>query len=87
MNGTKKWWKSKTIWGILIAALGAVITDVLKVPDVTLPADATVDQVKDTLAAIKAAQGNVGVIIGQVTTLIGLALGVIGRVKAESSVA
>jgi hypothetical protein len=87
MNGTKKWWKSKTIWGILIAALGAVITDVLKVPDVTLPADATVDQVKDTLAAIKAAQGNVGVIIGQITTLVGLVLGVIGRVKAESSVA
>jgi hypothetical protein len=87
MNGTKKWWKSKTIWGILIAALGAVITDVLKVPDVTLPADATVDQVKDTLAAIKAAQGNVGVIIGQITTLVGLALGVIGRVKAETSVA
>ena len=87
MNGTKKWWKSKTIWGILIAALGAVITDILKVPDVTLPADATVDQVKETLEAIKAAQGNVGVIIGQITTLIGLALGVIGRVKAESSVA
>lgn len=87
MNGTKKWWQSKTIWGILIAALGALITNVLKVPDVTLPSDATVDQAQATIAAIKAAQGNVGVIIGQVTTLVGLVLGVIGRVKAETSVA
>jgi hypothetical protein len=87
MNGTKKWYASKTIWGILIAALGVLVTRVLQVPDVTLPADATVDQAQAAIAAIKTAQGNAGVIIGQITTLVGLVLGVIGRVKAETSVA
>jgi hypothetical protein len=27
----KKWYQSKTIWGVLIAALGFVLTEVLKV--------------------------------------------------------
>jgi hypothetical protein len=87
MKGTKKWWASKTIWGIIIAVLGIIVTDVLKVPDVNLPADATVDQVKSTLEAIKAAQGNLGLIIGHVATLAGLVLGVIGRIQAEKTIA
>lgn len=80
---SKKWWASKTIWGIIIAVLGVIVTDVLKVPDVSIPTDASVDQVKSTLEAIKAAQGNMGLIIGHVATLAGLVLGVIGRIKAE----
>lgn len=87
MKGTKKWWSSKTIWGIAIAILGVVVTDVLKVPDVTLPADASVDQVKSTLEAIKAAQGDLGLIVGHIATLAGLVLGVIGRIQAEKKIA
>ena len=87
MNGTKKWWQSKTIWGIIIAALGFLVSNVLHVPDVNLPSDATVDQVKSTLEAIKAAQGNMAVILGHVATLVGLVISVIGRVKAEKIIA
>ena len=87
MTETKKWWASKTIWGIIIAVLGIIVTDVLKVPDVNLPADATVDQVRSTLEAIKAAQGNLGLIFGHITTLAGLVLGVIGRIQAEKKIA
>jgi len=86
MLKTKKWWASKTIWGILIAALGIFLTNVLKV-DVVLPADATVDQTKAAIEAIKAAQGDLGVIAAQITTLIGLVVGVIGRIKAEKTIA
>ena len=87
MKQTKKWYASKTIWGIIIAVLGVVVTDILKVPSITLPADASVDQVKSTLEAIKAAQGNMGLIIGHIATLAGLVLGVIGRIKAEKLIA
>jgi hypothetical protein len=87
MEQAKKWYLSKTIWGIIIATLGVVITNVLQVPGIELPKDATVDQAQVAIAAIKAAQGNIGLIIGQVTTLIGLVLGVIGRIKAEKTIA
>ena len=86
MLETKKWYASKTIWGILIAALGVFLTNVLKV-DVVLPADATVDQTKAAIEAIKAAQGDLGVIAAQITTLIGLVVGVIGRIQAEKRIA
>jgi len=87
MLQTKKWYASKTIWGIMIAALGVLITNVLQVPGIELPKDATVDQAQAAIAAIKAAQGNIGLIVGQVTTLVGLVIGVIGRVKAEKIIA
>lgn len=87
MEQVKPWYLSKTIWGIIIATLGVVITNVLQVPGIELPKDATVDQAQVAIAAIKAAQGNLGLIIGQVTTLIGLVLGVIGRIKAEKTIA
>ena len=86
MLETKKWWQSKTIWGILIAALGVFLTNVLKV-DVVLPADATVDQTKAAIEAIKAAHGSLSVIAAQITTLIGLVVGVIGRIQAEKKIA
>lgn len=86
METTKKWYASKTIWGIIIAALGIFLSNVLKV-DVTLPSDATVDQTQAAIEAIKAAQGDLGVIAAQITTLIGLVIGVIGRIKAEKIIA
>ncbi len=82
----KKWWQSKTIWGIAIAALGVLLNNVLKV-DVVLPADATVDQTEAAIEAIKAAQGDLGAIAAQVITLIGLVVGVIGRIQAEKKIA
>lgn len=86
MLETKKWYASKTIWGIIIAALGIFLTNVLKV-DVVLPSDATVDQTQAAIEAIKAAQGDLGVIAAQITTLIGLVVGVIGRIQAEKKIA
>lgn len=79
----KKWYSSKTIWGIMIAAIGFVLTEVLKVPNVTLPNNADFDQLKIYADAIKSAQNNTGVIIGQVMSLLGTILGIYGRIKSE----
>lgn len=83
----KKWYQSKTIWGVLIAALGFVLTEVLKVPEVTLPADADFNQLKAYVDAINNANGNIGVIIGQVMGVVGTILGIIGRIKADGKIA
>ncbi len=83
----KKWYQSKTIWGVLIAALGFVLTEVLKVPEVTLPPDADFNQLKIYVDAINNANGNIGVIIGQVMGVVGTILGIIGRIKADGKIA
>ena len=83
----KKWYQSKTIWGVVIAALGFVLTELLKVPEVTLPTDADFNQLKAYVDAINNANGNIGVIIGQVMGVVGTILGIIGRVKAEGKIA
>jgi hypothetical protein len=83
----KKWYQSKTIWGVLIAALGFVLTEVLKVPEVTLPPDADFNQLKAYVDAINNANGNIGVIIGQVMGVVGTILGIIGRIKADGKIA
>ena len=82
----KNFWASKTIWGIAIATLGVLLSSVLKV-DVVLPTDATVDQTQTAIEAIKAAQGDLSAIAAQVITLIGLVVGVIGRIQAEKKIA
>ena len=83
---TKKWYQSKTIWGFIIAALGFSLSHFLKV-DVNVPADATFDQVKASVEAAKAANGSLSLIMSQVVTIIGLVVGIVGRVKAETKIA
>lgn len=84
---TKKWYQSKTIWGILIAALGFVITNYLKVPDTTLPENADFNQLKAYAEAIKAADGNISVIVSEIISLIGTILAIYGRIKAGEKIA
>lgn len=86
METTKKWYQSKTIWGIIIAALGFVMTNLLGVQDITLPENADFEQLKAYAEAIKAAQGNVGLIISQIMSVVGTILAIIGRVKAEEKI-
>lgn len=85
-QSVKPWWQSKTIWGILIAAVGYVVSEVLKVPSVGLPENADFDQLKAYAEAVKAANGNLSVIISQGVAAIGTLLAIVGRVKAESKI-
>ena len=81
----KKWYQSKTIWGIVIAALGFAATSYLQAP-LEVPANADFEQLKAHADAIKAAQGNVGIIIGQVIAAVGSIVAILGRVKADSTI-
>jgi hypothetical protein len=83
---TKKWYSSKTIWGVLIAGLGFILSTKLQA-DVQLPQNADFEQLKAYAEAIKDAHGNLGVIAGQLLAGIGSLLAIVGRVKAESVIA
>ena len=83
---TKKWYSSKTIWGVLIAGLGFILSNKLQA-DVQLPQNADFEQLKAYAEAIKDAHGNLGVIAGQLLAGIGSLLAIVGRVKAESVIA
>ena len=82
---SKKWYQSKTILGIIVAALGFVATSVLQAP-IEVPANADFEQLKAHAEAIKVAQGNIGIIAGQVIAAIGSIVAIIGRVKADSTI-
>lgn len=82
---TKKWYTSKTIWGILIAALGYFMTTIgVEAP--VLPENADFEQLKAFAEAVKAANGNFSVIIGQVLASLGAILAIIGRFQADTKV-
>lgn len=84
---SKKWYQSKTIWGIIIAFVGYILTNSLQVHDVSVPANADFDSLKELVNQIKAAQGNVSVIAGQVMGIIGTIIAIYGRIKTDSKIA
>ena len=86
METTKKWYQSRTLWGIILGALGFVTSKVLSVPDVTLPANPDFDQLKAYADAVKAAGGSVQVIIAEVVASLGGLLAIYGRIKADTKI-
>lgn len=82
---TKKWYQSKTIWGIIVAALGYAMT-LIGVESVTLPENADFEQLKAYAEAVKAAQGNWSAIIGEVLAGVGTIVSIVGRFQAETKV-
>lgn len=83
---TKKWYQSKTIWGIVIAALGMLITETLGTTEIVLPENADFNQLKQYVDSIKNSQGNLAAIFGQIVAAIGSIIAIVGRVKAETKI-
>jgi hypothetical protein len=83
MNATKKWYQSTTIWGIVTGALGFLLYSI-GVKDQPIPANADFEQLKVYAEAIKNANGNLTVIIGQILEAVGVVTAIIGRIKAEA---
>lgn len=81
---TKKWYYSKTIWGVLIALLGFVLNQMLKVDiklpdsDVLTPAD--IQNVKDAVT------NSHSDFMSIVMVVVGALLAVYGRFKATTKV-
>jgi len=84
---SKKWYQSKTIWGIIIAFVGYLLSNSLQVQDVSVPANADFDSLKELINQIKDAQGNISVIAGQVMGIIGTIIAIYGRIKSDSKIA
>lgn len=82
---TKKWYQSKTIWGIVIAALGYLMT-IIGVDNPSLPENADFEQLKAYAEAIKAAKGNWSAIVGESLAVVGTIVSIVGRFQADSKV-
>ena len=88
---SKKWYSSKTIWGVIIALLGFILSQYLKVDislpesDVLTPSD--IESVKQAAQQMKEAHGSVSVLVSQIMVIVGSLLGVYGRFKAKTTIA
>jgi hypothetical protein len=82
---SKKWYQSKTIWGILIAFVGFLAT-LLNVPEVNVPADASFEVLKSQVADVIAAKSSIALLVSKLTTLFGTVLAIYGRVKADMKI-
>jgi hypothetical protein len=78
----KKWYQSKTIWGIIIAFLGFLLTTVLQV-DISLPESADYDTILKHVENLRAAQNNVMLLLSEGMAFVGTILAIYGRFKAE----
>mgnify|MGYP006266851371 FL=1 len=82
----KKWYQSKTIWGVVIAFLGYVLSNIVGVPDLNIPANADYDTLATLVKNVKESQGDISVILGQVMSLLGAAVAIYGRVKSDTKI-
>jgi len=80
---SKKWYQSKTIWGVVIAVIGFVLSKFVGVPDLEIPENADLETIQKHIEAFKAAQGNIMNIISEAMAAFGSLLAIIGRINAE----
>ena len=83
----KKWYQSKTIWGVLIAFIGYLVTTKLNVPDLNIPANADFDSLHQLVDQVKESQGSISNIAGQIMGIIGTIIAIYGRIKSETKIA
>lgn len=82
----KNWYQSRTIWGIIIAALGYFLTNNLGVDGVELPQNNDFDSLKAYAEQVKDAQNNWASLFGTLITASGSVLAIIGRIKADTEI-
>jgi hypothetical protein len=81
---TKKWYQSKTIWGLVVALIGFVLNNALQV-ELDLPANADLGTIQEHIKQIKESNG-VNNIVAQVMAFAGTLFAIYGRVKADTSI-
>lgn len=82
----KNWYQSKTIWGVILAALGYFITTKLGVEGVDIPANADFEQLKQYADQVKEAKNNWPSLLGTLITASGYIMAVVGRIKADTEI-
>lgn len=83
---TKKWYQSKTIWGIVIAAIGYVLSSILKVDGIEYPVNGDFNELKKYAEAVKASQNDWSALLGNLMSAIGFVVAIIGRIKADTTI-
>lgn len=81
---TKKWYQSKTIWGVLITAIAFLVNRYLQA-DIVVPANPDFDQLKQIADQVKESHGTAD-LFNTIIGAIGIIIAFIGRIKAESKV-
>ena len=80
---TKKWYQSKTIWGIAIAAIGFILNRFFGVGDLNIPENADFETIQKHIEAFKAAQGSMVQIVSELMAAVGTLLAIFGRMRAQ----
>jgi hypothetical protein len=80
----KKWYQSKTIWGIVVALLGFILNNALKV-DISLPDNADLHTIKAHIENVKN-NSSVSAIVSEIMAFAGTLFAIYGRVKADTSI-
>lgn len=83
---TKSWYQSKTIWGVLIAALGFALNKYLGVEGIELPKSEDYDLLVQQVQSVKDAQGSLMNLASTLMAAFGTLLALIGRIKAETKI-
>lgn len=87
MQTKKPWFKSTTLWGILIALGGTLLSNFgVSTPDLNLPPNADAETIQAIIAQIKAAHGSLTGILGVVIASIGTLAAIYGRITAKQAI-
>jgi hypothetical protein len=84
METTKKWYLSKTIWGVIVAAAGFLFQKFGI--DVAVPANIDFETGKSYVDAVVASKGSWESLVAVGMQVIGFALAFYGRVKADTKI-
>lgn len=82
---TKHWYQSKTIWGIIIAFVGFLVNQVLKV-DLQVPENADMEAIYHHYLLLKENQNSATGLITEMMSVIGTLLAIYGRVKSDTEI-
>jgi hypothetical protein len=84
MEKTKPWYLSKTIWGIIVAAIGFAFSKFGV--EVSLPTNLDFENGKAYIEAVKAAKGSWESLVAVGMQVVGWALALYGRIKADTKI-
>lgn len=82
---SKKWYQSKTIWGIVIAFVGYLLSNKLGVSGIDVPNSSDLEEIQKYYEQVVATKGNLSDLIGVILSIIGSLVALVGRIKAETT--
>lgn len=83
---TKKWYQSKTIWGIIIAFAGYLLNHFFGVSDLNIPENADLETIKRHVDSFKSSGNDLVLIASEAMAALGTFLAIVGRVKADTKI-